>query len=73
MTIHEIKTRTRKTSPFFFSDKTMRFFGQTIHSFTVSKQEDGRYKITAPSGENWETKHETMRFFNPINNELERK
>ena len=51
----------------------MKFFGQTLKDFRVKKQDDGRYKITAPSGSNWEHEHTTVRFFNPENNELELK
>ena len=46
MTIYEIKQRTKKTAPYFFSKDTMRFFGQTLKDFKVSKQNDGRFKIT---------------------------
>jgi len=72
MTIYEIKKRTKKTAPHFFSKESMKFFGQTMNSFAVKKQKDGRYLIVAPSGDNWETKHLTVRYFNPDNNELER-
>ncbi len=68
MTIYEIKRRTAKTAPYFFTRDTMRFFGQTMKSFTVKKQADGRFRISAPS---WSGKHETVRFFNPENNKLE--
>ena len=71
MTIYEIKQRTKKTAPYFFSKDTMRFFGQTLKDFKVSKQNDGRFKITAPSGSNWSDDLQTIRFFNPTNNELE--
>lgn len=73
MTIQEIKAATSKTSPYFFSKDTLRFFGQTLRSFKVSKQKDGRFLIKAPmldrsSGKNIGT---TKRFFNPKNNDLE--
>jgi|TARA_R100000664_G_scaffold33185_1_gene49653 hypothetical protein len=73
MTIYEIKELTKETAPYFFSKDTMKFFGQTLKDFRVKKQDDGRYKITAPSGSNWEHEHTTVRFFNPENNELELK
>ena len=73
MTIYEIKRLTQDTAPYFFSRDTMRFFGQTLGSFRVKKQEDGRFKVSAPSGDNWDGDHETVRFFNPENNELELK
>ncbi len=71
MTIYEIKRRTAKTAPYFFTRDTLRFFGQTMKSFAVKKQADGRFKISAPWGRNWEQKLKTVRFFNPINNKLE--
>ena len=73
MTIYEIKKRTKKTAPHFFSKDAMRFFGQTMKSFAVEKQPDGRFRISAPSGDNWEGHHLTVRYFNPENNELETK
>ena len=73
MTISEIKNRTLETSPYFFSRKTLSFFGQTMRSFKVNKQADGRFLISAPmldrsTGRNMGT---TKRYFNPINNTLE--
>jgi hypothetical protein len=66
MTIYQIKQKMHDTEPHFFNRETMKFFGQTMRDFRVRKQSDGRYLITAP------TKHgETMRYFNPVNNELE--
>ena len=37
MTIHEIKERTKKTNPHFFSRDTMKFFNQTLKDFKVKK------------------------------------
>ena len=72
MTISEIKRRTQETSPYFFSKDTMRFFGQTMRSFTVEKQDDGRYKIQAPMRDgNGRHMGLTVRYFNPVNNQLE--
>ena len=73
MTIHEIKKLTENTAPYFFSRDTMRFFGQTLKDFSVVKQDDGRFKVSAPSGDNWDGDHETVRFYNPENNVLELK
>tara|TARA_R100001530_G_scaffold134871_1_gene110683 strand:+ start:350 stop:556 length:207 start_codon:yes stop_codon:yes gene_type:complete len=66
MTIYEIKRRTKKTEPYFFSRDTMKFFNQTLKDFKVYKQDDKRFKIIARSGNN-----KTIRFFNPNNNKLE--
>ena len=71
LTIYDIKKLTKETAPCFFSRETMRFFGQTLKDFKVSLLNDGRYKISAPSGDNWQYKHETIRYFNPENNQLE--
>jgi hypothetical protein len=73
MTIYEIKNRTLESSPYFFTAKTLKFFGQTMRSFSVRKQTDGRYKIAAPmidrnTGRNM---GETVRFFNPETNTLD--
>ena len=73
MTIYEIKKRTKETAPYFFNRETMRFFGQRLSDFTVKKQSDGRYKITCPSGENWDGNYQTVRYFNPKNNVLEQR
>jgi len=71
MTIYEIKERTQATAPYFFSRNNMKFAGQTMKSFKVYKQADGKFLITAESGKNWEYKHTTKRLFNPVTNELE--
>ena len=70
MTIYEIKRLTQDTAPYFFSRDTMRFFGQTLKSFRVKKQADGRYRVSANADD---FIHETVRFYNPENNELELK
>ena len=73
MTIYDIKRQTRETSPYFFSAETLRFFGQTMDSFDVSKCADGRYFIQAPIIDSrGVTMGNTERYFNPANNELER-
>lgn len=68
-TIYEIKRLTKEKAPYFFSKDTMKFFNQTLKDFKVETMKDGRFKISADSfGEN-----ETIRFFNPITNDLETK
>lgn len=71
MTIYEIKKLTKETSPYFFDEKTMKFFGQSMRDFKVTKELDGRYMIYAPVISNGSVVSHTKRFFNPINNELE--
>jgi len=68
-TIYEIKRLAKEKAPYFFSKDTMKFFNQTLKDFKVESVKDGRFKISADSfGEN-----ETIRFFNPITNDLETK
>jgi hypothetical protein len=73
MTIYDIKYRTQQTAPYFFSSSSMKFFGQTMRSFSVKKQSDGRYFISAPMKDKSRgvIMGYTQRYFNPINNELE--
>lgn len=70
MTIYEIKRLTEKTSPYFFSRSSMKFFGQTMRDFKVYKRKDGKYLITAPSYYNGKVIGETRRIFDPVTNEL---
>lgn len=71
MTIYEIKQRTQETSPYYFSRDTLKFFGQTMRSFSVKKQKDGKYKISAPSYWNGKLMGYSERMFNPETNKLE--
>jgi hypothetical protein len=71
MTIYEIKERTKETAPYFFSKDNMRLAGQTMKSFNIYKQKDGKYLIIAERGKNLSEKHYTKRLFNPMTNELE--
>jgi hypothetical protein len=70
MTIYEIKRLTEETAPYFFTRQTLKFFGQTLKDFSVTKQVDGRYMIIAIM-RNAPSKMHTVRFFNPITNKLE--
>ena len=73
MTIYEIKRLSEANSPYYFVPKTMKFFGQTLISFKVYKQPDGRYLITAPMIDRYagRTMGTSTRYFNPANNKLE--
>jgi len=43
MTPSELKYETRKTSPYFFTRKTMKFFGDSMKNYGVRKVEiDGK-------------------------------
>lgn len=71
MTIYEIKRLTENTAPFFFSRKTLKFFGQTMKSFSVYKVEK-RFLICAARIHGGKVCGYTERFFNPENKTLER-
>ena len=72
MTIYEIKQATMETSPYFFSTQTLKFFNQTLKSFTVRKQADGRYRIGAAMRDR-DNRYmgETVRLYNPVTHKLE--
>lgn len=48
----------------------MKFFGQTLKDFSVIKQHDGRYRISAPIRLRNDAKivAHSIRYFNPENN-----
>lgn len=72
MTISEIKRRTAETSPHFFDRKTLKFFGQTMRSFSVSKEGENKWLITAPMKDHTgKVMGITKRIFNAETNELE--
>lgn len=71
LTIYDIKYLSLGTNPYFFTRSTLKFFGQTMKSFKVYKQTDGRYKICAPMKLDQKIIGETVRYFNPKNNKLE--
>lgn len=74
LTIYDIKRLTAETSPYFFSRDTMRFFHQTLRSYSVTKQADGRYRIAADMRDsNGRHMGVTERFFNPATNTLDLK
>jgi hypothetical protein len=73
MTIYEIKYRTQETAPYFFVTKTLKFFGQTMRGFRVKKMSDGRIKIRQPmTDRSGRVMGETVRYFNPVTNNLDR-
>ena len=73
MTIYDIKYKTRETEPYYFTRKTMRFFGQTLRDFRVKKMVDGRYRISAPVRSRFSKQivSESVRYFNPVTCQLE--
>jgi len=74
MRIQEIKRLTAKTNPYYFTRETLKYFRQTLKSFSVRKQYDGRFKIQAPAYDHKGVRQEdTIMFFNPTTNELNSK
>ena len=70
MNIYEIKERTKKTAPHFFSGDTMKFFNQRLKDFKVKKLNETEYLIYANSYWNGKLMGKTMRIFDTITNEL---
>ena len=71
MTIYQIKRRVEETAPYFFNTKSLKFFGQTLRSFSVHKAGE-RFYISAPMKDSrGKVVGRTERFFNPSTNELE--
>jgi hypothetical protein len=71
-TIHEIKRAVADKQPYFFSRATMKFFNQRLSDFSIYKQDDGRWLISAPMRDrNGNLMGYTRRFFNPAVNDLE--
>ena len=72
MTIHEIKRRTQKTQPYFFTRNNMKFGHQTLKMFSVTKYDATRYLISAPRYDRDGRKTGyTERLFNTVTNNLE--
>jgi len=72
LTIYEIKRRTEETNPYFFSRKTMKFFGQTLRDFRIRREADGRYRIEAPTYRGPDKLNRpTVRYYNPSTNDLD--
>jgi hypothetical protein len=71
LTIYDIKRLTSDTEPYFFSPKTMKFFGQRLSDYKVYKRKDGKYDIIAPSYWNGKLMGYTKRTFNPKTRRLE--
>jgi hypothetical protein len=63
LSIYDIKNRVEGP---FFSRSTMRFFKQTLKSFSVYREGDGLFRIAAPSFGG----HFTKRVYNPFTNKL---
>lgn len=71
MTIYDIKHKhlLKEPNSYFFSRQTMRFFGQTLKSFSVRKYGRG-YRMSAPMRDRGKYMGETERFFDPVDGSL---
>jgi hypothetical protein len=74
MDIYEIKERVEKydmDNQYFFTPDTMKYFGQTLKSFSVKKQEDGRFLVSAlMHNRSGEYMGDTIRYFDLDTNKL---
>tara|TARA_R110002020_G_scaffold111081_1_gene256508 strand:- start:520 stop:783 length:264 start_codon:yes stop_codon:yes gene_type:complete len=76
MDIQEIKDRTEENHPHYFDTQVLKFYGQTLKSFSILKQDNGTYLLIAqtyrylPSGNRVRYK-DTLVYFNPATNRLE--
>ena len=66
MTIYDVKRLhlERFPSSHYFDRKTMRFFGQTLKMFRVSKVDEERYLVEAPVYLDGKRVHTSVRVFN---------
>lgn len=71
MTIQEIKQRTKKKRPNYFSAKTLKFFNQKLSDFKIKKLSDTEYLIYATSYWDGRLMGTSMKIFNTITEDLE--
>lgn len=73
LSIYDIKRLTKETSPYFFTRDTLKFFHQTMKSFSVIRYfSSGVYCITAPMKDHsGKQVGMTIRYFNPITKKLQ--
>jgi len=71
--IYEIKRQVEKTNPssHYFDRATLKFFGQSLTDFRVSKVDDYRFLIAAPSYWSDKLMGYSQRIFNASTNNLE--
>lgn len=70
LTISDIKYLTEQKESYFFSRSSMRFFGQKMGDFSVTRYGNDKFYICAKWGKGMVGK--TERIFNPFTGELER-
>lgn len=64
-TIYDIKHAIQQDAPYFFSRNTMRFFGQTLKDFSVTRYGNDKFYISARQQHG-----KTERYFNPFTGKL---
>lgn len=71
-TIYDIKAMTLENAPFYFTRDTLKYFGQTMKSFTVAQSPKGNVYIYAPIYTNSRDQRRFMgySFRQVINNDL---
>jgi hypothetical protein len=65
LTISDIKRLSAENAPYFFSRKSMQFFGQKMSDFSITRKGDSEFYICAPRPFG-----KTERVFNPFTGEL---
>lgn len=70
MTIYEIKRLISDEKPHFFSRSTLKFFGQTLRDFKVTKINETQYRVIAPVLLNGKKISETKRIFDTTLNDF---
>lgn len=70
MTIYKIKRLISDKKPHFFSRSTLKFFGQTLKDFKVTKINETQYRISAPVLLNGKKISETKRIFDTTLNDF---
>tara|TARA_R110000764_G_scaffold117669_1_gene205006 strand:+ start:614 stop:898 length:285 start_codon:yes stop_codon:yes gene_type:complete len=71
MTIQEIKKRTEKTSPYYFSKNSLEDFGQKLEDFEITKLTETKYLISADSFWEGRLMGKSRRIFDTITNNLD--
>jgi hypothetical protein len=71
MTIEEVKQRTEKNAPEYFSAKTLKYFNQKLSDFKIKKLSNTEYLIYAPSYWDGQLMGTSMKIYNTITEDLE--
>jgi len=72
MTIYQIKSAIEENYPYFFTPKTLKFFGQRMRDFKVYKLDSERVEIVAPIRIRGQVRMNDRRIFNLVKKDFER-